>query len=183
VWRFRGAQPGVGVDEKGPHARDSIPRSLAHRSMHSSLAHSGTASCFVACEHCYHQLVRHISGRSRVCCLALSRATDCANLHVLVPKLHTIATDDEAVSNITMSKAQSSYESLRYIPLSYDNSDSHNSALRLILTLRPEWRETKDTIEFVRFTDGITNTVCRRSHSSDRDEPLSKRTTKSTDSF
>jgi ethanolamine kinase len=47
----------------------------------------------------------------------------------------------------------------RYIPLYYDSSDSHSSALNLILTLRPEWRETKDTIEFVKFTDGITNTV------------------------
>lgn len=59
----------------------------------------------------------------------------------------------------TMSKAQSPYDSLRHIPQYYDNSDSHNSALNLILTLRPEWKETKDTIEFVRFTDGITNTV------------------------
>lgn len=60
-----------------------------------------------------------------------------------------------------MSKAQSPYDSLRFIPQYYDNTDSQNSALSLILTLRPEWRETKETIEFVRFTDGITNTVCR----------------------
>lgn len=54
------------------------------------------------------------------------------------------------------------YESIRYIPAQYTYEDSHNSALNLILTLRPEWRDTKDTIEFVRFTDGITNTVrCR----------------------
>jgi ethanolamine kinase len=59
-----------------------------------------------------------------------------------------------------MSKAQSPYDSLRNIPQYYDNADSHNSALNLILALRPEWQETKDTIEFVRFTDGITNTVC-----------------------
>ena len=59
-----------------------------------------------------------------------------------------------------MSKTQSPYESLRHIPLYYDNSDSHNSALNLILALRPEWRDTKETIEFIRFTDGITNTVC-----------------------
>ena len=50
-------------------------------------------------------------------------------------------------------------ESIRYIPAYYDYADSHNTALNLILTLRPEWRETKDTIELVRFTDGITNTV------------------------
>jgi hypothetical protein len=60
----------------------------------------------------------------------------------------------------TMSKAQSPYDSLRHIAQYYDNTDSHNSALNLILTLRPEWRDSKDTIEFVRFTDGITNTVC-----------------------
>lgn len=58
-----------------------------------------------------------------------------------------------------MSKAQSPYDSLRHLPQCYDNADSRNSALSLILTLRPEWRATKDTIEFVRFTAGITNTV------------------------
>ena len=51
------------------------------------------------------------------------------------------------------------YESIRYIPASYNIEDSENSALNLILTLRPEWRESKDAVEFVRFTDGITNTV------------------------
>jgi hypothetical protein len=61
----------------------------------------------------------------------------------------------------TMSKAKSSCDSLRFIPQYYDNSDPHNSALNLILTLRPDWRESKDTIDFERFTDGITNTVCR----------------------
>jgi ethanolamine kinase len=51
------------------------------------------------------------------------------------------------------------YDSIRYINQTYTNIDSHNSALNLILTLRPEWRDSRDTIEFVRFTDGITNTV------------------------
>lgn len=51
------------------------------------------------------------------------------------------------------------YDSIRNIALSYDHTNSHTSALDLILTLRPEWRECQDTIEFVRFTDGITNTV------------------------
>lgn len=48
---------------------------------------------------------------------------------------------------------------LRRISLSYDNNDSRASALRLILTLKPEWEQSSATIEFVRFTDGITNTV------------------------
>ena len=52
------------------------------------------------------------------------------------------------------------YDSIRYINQTYSHADSHNSALNLILTLRPEWRDSTDTIEFVRFTDGITNTVC-----------------------
>ncbi|KAF2019086.1 kinase-like protein [Aaosphaeria arxii CBS 175.79] len=51
--------------------------------------------------------------------------------------------------------------SIKHIPLSYDYADSHNTALNLILTIRPEWRESKDTIEFVRFTDGITNTLLK----------------------
>lgn len=48
---------------------------------------------------------------------------------------------------------------LRRISLSYSNNDSHASALRLILTLKPDWEKSKETIEFIRFTDGITNTV------------------------
>lgn len=49
---------------------------------------------------------------------------------------------------------------LRYIPLSYSPADSQASALRLILTLNPDWEGPENKIEFVRFTDGITNTVC-----------------------
>jgi ethanolamine kinase len=48
-------------------------------------------------------------------------------------------------------------DSIRHIALSYDNSDSKNSALKLILALRPEWKDTQETITFVKFTDGITN--------------------------
>jgi ethanolamine kinase len=49
---------------------------------------------------------------------------------------------------------------LRYIPLTYTPADSQASALRLILTLFPHWEGPGNKIEFVRFTDGITNTVC-----------------------
>lgn len=48
---------------------------------------------------------------------------------------------------------------LRYIPLSYSPADSQSTALRLILTLFPDWEGAGNKIEFVRFTDGITNTV------------------------
>lgn len=48
---------------------------------------------------------------------------------------------------------------IRFIPLTYNQAESQTSALRLILTLRPEWEDGK--IEFVRFTDGITNTLLK----------------------
>jgi len=51
-------------------------------------------------------------------------------------------------------------QQLRHIDLWYDNADSQRTALALVLALCPEWEESKDAIEFVRFTDGITNTVC-----------------------
>lgn len=51
------------------------------------------------------------------------------------------------------------YRKVRFIPLTYNQADSQTSALRLILTLRPEWED--GNIEFVRFTDGITNTLLK----------------------
>jgi ethanolamine kinase len=48
---------------------------------------------------------------------------------------------------------------IRFIPLTYHQEESQTSALRLILTLRPEWENGK--IEFIRFTDGITNTLLK----------------------
>ncbi|KAJ5135733.1 uncharacterized protein N7515_005011 [Penicillium bovifimosum] len=49
----------------------------------------------------------------------------------------------------------------RYIPLSYSHADSQASALRLILTLNPDWEGPGNDIKFVRFTDGITNTLLK----------------------
>jgi ethanolamine kinase len=49
---------------------------------------------------------------------------------------------------------------IRFIPLSYNNAESHTSAMRLLLTLKPEW-EHNGKIEFIRFTDGITNTLLK----------------------
>ncbi len=48
---------------------------------------------------------------------------------------------------------------IRFIPLTYNQAESQTSALRLVLTLRPEWEN--GNIEFVRFTDGITNTLLK----------------------
>ncbi|KAL4809496.1 kinase-like domain-containing protein [Aspergillus unguis] len=47
----------------------------------------------------------------------------------------------------------------RWISQSYNHADSHASALRLILTLNPHWEGPENKVEFVRFTDGITNTL------------------------
>ncbi len=51
------------------------------------------------------------------------------------------------------------FKKIRFIPLTYNQAESQTSALRLILTLRPEWEDGK--IEFLRFTDGITNTLLK----------------------
>lgn len=47
----------------------------------------------------------------------------------------------------------------RCISQSYNHADSQASALRLLLTLNPNWEGPENKIEFVRFTDGITNTL------------------------
>ncbi|MCJ1478640.1 hypothetical protein MMC13_007321 [Lambiella insularis] len=49
--------------------------------------------------------------------------------------------------------------SLRRLSLSYNSADSHTSALRLVLALFPDWEYTDGEVEFVRFKDGITNTL------------------------
>ena len=55
---------------------------------------------------------------------------------------------------------------LRVIHLAYNNADSETSAMRLVLSVHPEWEGSDGPIEVSRFTDGITNTVrveCPRS--------------------
>lgn len=51
---------------------------------------------------------------------------------------------------------------IRHINLHYDYTDSDRSARTLIYALLPEWEHSEGSVEFVRFTDGITNTVCLR---------------------
>lgn len=60
-----------------------------------------------------------------------------------------------------MGSRKFSTSTVRFIPLTYSPSDSQSSALRLILSLFPEWEHTSGTIKFVRFTDGITNTLLK----------------------
>lgn len=60
----------------------------------------------------------------------------------------------------TYESGQDALSSLKYIPQSYNNKDATSSVLRLIFTLRPDWQGEGNKVDFVRFTDGITNTVC-----------------------
>ncbi|EFX01328.1 choline/ethanolamine kinase [Grosmannia clavigera kw1407] len=48
---------------------------------------------------------------------------------------------------------------VRFLGLRYDAADSDGSARRLVLALRPEWEA--EALQFVRFTDGITNTLLK----------------------
>jgi ethanolamine kinase len=47
------------------------------------------------------------------------------------------------------------------IPLEYDGDNSEASALQLVTKLRPEWKSPESNIEFIRFTEGITNTLLK----------------------
>ncbi|KAI4126067.1 MAG: hypothetical protein LQ338_003955 [Usnochroma carphineum] len=61
---------------------------------------------------------------------------------------------------VTTSKADSRQD-FRKLPLSHNNADSRASALRLVLTLFPDWEKSDGNIEFVRFKEGITNTLLK----------------------
>ncbi|KAJ7835363.1 kinase-like domain-containing protein [Mycena olivaceomarginata] len=50
-------------------------------------------------------------------------------------------------------------QEIRYIPLSYNSSDSEGSALALVKARFPEWDVSE--IEFVRLTQGINNTLLK----------------------
>lgn len=58
-------------------------------------------------------------------------------------------------------KSEPANPSVPSIPQTYNNDDSDASARRLILALRPEWSSPSSNIDFVRFTDGITNTLLK----------------------
>lgn len=47
-----------------------------------------------------------------------------------------------------------------HIDLSYDHTNSVDSLRKLVFNIHPKWREHTDELEIVKFTDGITNTVC-----------------------
>lgn len=59
-----------------------------------------------------------------------------------------------------MSPTSTSPPALKHIPLSCDSDESGISALHIVLALFPNWELEDGKVEFVRFTEGITNTVC-----------------------
>lgn len=64
--------------------------------------------------------------------------------------------------------ANGAHATLKHIPLSYKHDNSDESALRLAYTIRPKWRDDDGPVEIVKFTDGITNTVCKMAHKAPR---------------
>lgn len=57
---------------------------------------------------------------------------------------------------------ETAHPPVRFISQTYTSSDSEASARRLILALRPDW--SAEHLDFVRFTDGITNTLLKAVH-------------------
>lgn len=56
----------------------------------------------------------------------------------------------------------------RNLAMTYSSADPEGSALKLVYHLRPEWETTPGTVNIIRFTGGIMNTVCyflQNSHS------------------
>ncbi|KAF3762284.1 kinase-like protein [Cryphonectria parasitica EP155] len=64
----------------------------------------------------------------------------------------------------TTTTPSSSHHPVPFIPQTFTNNDSDASARSLILALRPDWSSPDSSIEFVRFTDGITNTLLKAVH-------------------
>ncbi|EMD01199.1 hypothetical protein BAUCODRAFT_201884 [Baudoinia panamericana UAMH 10762] len=50
---------------------------------------------------------------------------------------------------------------LRHIPYHFTNEDADKSALELVHTLDGEWKTAEGPVVFVRFTEGITNTLTK----------------------
>ncbi|KAL8972900.1 MAG: hypothetical protein Q9183_000289 [Haloplaca sp. 2 TL-2023] len=60
-----------------------------------------------------------------------------------------------------LSLATNAATNFQKIPLSHNSADSQASALRLVLSLFPDWETAEGQIEFIRFKEGITNTLLK----------------------
>jgi len=93
--------------------------------------------------------------------LAINTLTTCIDL-VLFTDISRKTRRPRGMSTPTrepVSGSRNDASKIRFIPLTYNQAESQTSALRLILTLRPGWENGK--VEFIRFTDGITNTLLK----------------------
>ena len=64
-----------------------------------------------------------------------------------------------AVQSITPASDQRSSPT-PYSDLSFDVNKSDSSVLELVYWIRPKWRDCSQELKIVKFTEGITNTVC-----------------------
>lgn len=48
-----------------------------------------------------------------------------------------------------------------FLPITFDNAEPEASALKLAYALRPAWKESEGEVEIEKFTDGITNVLCK----------------------
>lgn len=82
-----------------------------------------------------------------------------ASIHRLFETIKKATRGMSTTTSMPANGHTNGHHKVRFIPLTYNQAESQTSALRLILTLRPEWADGK--VEFVRFTDGITNTLLK----------------------
>jgi ethanolamine kinase len=62
---------------------------------------------------------------------------------------------------MTLPATNGNHAHVRFLPLTYDSNDSQASALNIIYTLLPQWRDDEQYVDLIRFTDGITNTLLK----------------------
>ncbi|KAI9171958.1 Ethanolamine kinase 1 [Paramyrothecium foliicola] len=62
---------------------------------------------------------------------------------------------------MTLPTSNGNHAHIRFLPFSYDGSDSRASALKLVYALLPQWTKDEAHVDLVRFTDGITNTLLK----------------------
>lgn len=72
--------------------------------------------------------------------------------------MHTADTSLEDSSYVDSNILQNA--EARNLAMTYSSADSEGSALKLVYHLRPEWETTPGTVNIIRFTGGIMNTVC-----------------------
>jgi len=65
-----------------------------------------------------------------------------------------IVEDDPCIEAVAIQQAE-----VNVLSMTYSDADSEESALKLVHSVSPAWESNPGTVEVVRFTDGIMNTV------------------------